>query len=241
MAMDFESGSSQSVDLGLDIPALNGKAGCGVMAWVIVESLAAERAITEIAIGPPPGSSETSRLLFTILPDGKVRIGARDDDGGSAQILNSTAGDIVVGTFHHVVGVVDIANDLMQIYVDGVQVASATREFSNTTFPATNSKNGGIGSNDDGTVNFFDGIMEDWRLYSRVLSAEEIQTIHAVRGTDGIVDGLEHRYLMNEKNPGATATGVGSVKDSGPRQRNVDPVNSPVYLAGDLRFRRRVA
>jgi hypothetical protein len=88
---------------------------------------------------------------------------------------------------------------------------------------------------------FYSGILDDIRYYSRLLSADEIGTIHACRGVDGIVSGLQRRIILNEQAPGVVAAGVGTVKDSGQQQQNGTPSFSPVYAAGQLRYRRKVS
>lgn len=59
-----------------------------------------------------------------------------------------------------------------------------------------------------------EGYLDDVRIYDRVLSAEEIATIYACRGSDGIVDGFMHRWMLNEGHDGEVASGAGTVKDS---------------------------
>jgi hypothetical protein len=139
-----------------------------------------------------------------------------------------------------VAAVANIANDAMAIYVNGAQIASSTPAFTPTTFPATDSKNGTLGANDDATGQFADGMIADFRMYDRALRLEEIQSIYHMRGTDGIRFGLVQGWLLNEGAPGVAAVGAGSVKDRSAFQRNINPVNSPVYQAGPTRFRRRV-
>jgi hypothetical protein len=81
------------------------------------------------------------------------------------------------------------------------------------------------------------GFMADCRLYDRALSAAELQTMYTLRGVDGIVDGLLHRWELREWVPGATAGGAGQAKDSGPGQVNGTPLNSPLGAESGLRLR----
>jgi len=82
----------------------------------------------------------------------------------------------------------------------------------------------------------------DIRIYSRILSPEEMQTIHALRGHDGIVDGLVFRCLGGE---GAIAALVSATnpKDIGPGAIAFDAgYGSPVpsYIEGEgFSFRKR--
>jgi hypothetical protein len=88
---------------------------------------------------------------------------------------------------------------------------------------------------------FYAGTLDDIRYYSRLLSGDEIGTIHACRGVDGIAMGLQRLFRMNEAAPATVAAGVGTVKDAGPVQQNGTPTFSPVYASGELRFRRKVS
>jgi hypothetical protein len=240
MPLDFVPASSQSVDLGLSIPSLNAKPAATVMGWVNPDAFGSTRSLTEQAIGPPPGTSGTSRILFNINSTGTLVIGARAADGGGINTLTTVA-VLATGVWSHIVGVVNVAGDLLQVYINGVLSASTASAFGPVTFSATNSKNGRVGADDPGTGQFFDGRIEDYRMYDRALSLAEVQTIYASRGTDGICNGLVQSWRLNEGAPGVAAVGVGTVKDSSPAQRNVNPINSPVYQPGTVRYRRKVA
>jgi hypothetical protein len=239
VALDFVPASSQRLNIGLDIPSLNAKAAGTMMCWVRPDVLATN-SISEQSVGPPPGTSATSRFFFNPQSTGAFQLGARDTDGGGSFVLTSAVA-LVAGVWSHVVAVVDIANDVQEVWVNGVLISSGAPAFTNPTFPATNSKNGCVAANDDGTGAFFDGLIEDFRLYDRRLSAAEIETIYACRGIDGIVHGLVQGWRMNEEADGVLAVAAGSMKDVSPASRNIDPINSPVFQPGTIRTRRRVA
>lgn len=87
----------------------------------------------------------------------------------------------------------------------------------------------------------FNGIAEDFRIYTRALSVAELETIIGAQGRDNIVSGLLHRWRCNEGSEGATASGAGSIKDSGAAQVNGTPIFSPTYRASQLSFARAYA
>jgi len=240
MAIDFEVTSSQWIDQGDDLPALNAKTAACIMAWVKLESAAATMALCSMSIGPPPGGSASSRMTLEARSTRAIQIVVRALDSDSGLSLLGT-GLLTLGTFHHVAGVVDIANDIFELYIDGLLDDSSSPAFTPTAFDTTNAKNSAIGSKPDGSDEFLDGVLEDVRLYSRRVLASEIATIHAARGLDGIVHGLEGRFMLNEGHDGKTVTGAGSIKDISTGQMNGDPNASPVYAAGVLRSRRKVA
>ena len=124
----------------------------------------------------------------------------------------------------------------MRLFKNGAQVASA-------------GKTGNVAQ--DGTVNvriadnpvgdrFFEGFMEDVRIYERAITDDELNTIIALQGLDSITNNLVHRWLLNDSPDGTTASGSGSVKDS---VGSVDgtPVDSPIYRGLISKTRKRVA
>lgn len=143
----------------------------------------------------------------------------------------------VIGQLTHVVMTWNFSTNLLQIFLDGVLDASnsnADDDPGSGTLLLGHRTGAPAGEH-------YGGDLEDVRIYNRELSLAEIQTIFTVRGVDGIVDGLLHRWLMNEDSPGTTASGTGTIKDIGPSGRNGTPNNSPIYRASDLRFRRKIA
>ena len=80
-------------------------------------------------------------------------------------------------------------------------------------------------------------ILEDVRVYTRILSAVEINAIYACRGTDTIVYGLRNRWLLNEGAEGATVT---SVQDCAGGGNAVSVVGSPTYAGSLLKWHRGV-
>lgn len=240
MALDFERSSSQWLDMGLSLPGWNNRPGATLMAWINVESFGNRNNIIAIAIGPPPGTSALTRVGLGLAVGQFVQVlGRAGDTDGLLELFSTDTVPFSIWT--HVVGCIDLENDKFLIYINGVEVETSTPGFSGTRFSDTNSKNGAIGAQDDGSgPDFFDGIMEDVRIYARVLTPEEIQTIFVARGVDGIVDELVHRFILNEGSPGSLATAVGQIKDSGFEQRNIDPNVTPTYASGVLRFRRKL-
>jgi len=78
---------------------------------------------------------------------------------------------------------------------------------------------------------YLNGALEDVRIYTRALTPDEVLTISTCTGTDGIYDGMVHRYLLTE---GAT-TGTGAVLDYAEGGIKATPSNSPVYSENFLK------
>jgi hypothetical protein len=118
-----------------------------------------------------------------------------------------------------------------EAFFDGVSVASGSK---NRGVPASNQTYVGW----DVSSSYLNGIIADMRIYNRLLTLKEIQTIHACRGTDGISSGLLHRWMMNEGAENAAVSGSGVVKDWVADGINMTPTNSPVYRSSDQKWRR---
>lgn len=101
----------------------------------------------------------------------------------------------------------------IELFVDGIQVATGTRNlsFASDTTGLVISGNAN-GANNTNINEFFGGVLEDIRIYNRVLSTNELSTIITCAGDDLILDNLLIRYVCNDPNMAANA----SVRDIGP-------------------------
>lgn len=100
----------------------------------------------------------------------KINIGARDSVTGSTVFTKTSTGDVFDNTWHHIAFTDDSGS--AKLYIDGVQDAT---DFSYT--PATTVMLSGakvnIGSRNDGG-SLLSGSVDDFRIYNRVVSAEEV-------------------------------------------------------------------
>jgi alpha-glucuronidase len=96
--------------------------------------------------------------------------------------IGATSGDTTVassvnvndGAWHHIAATRDNTSGAMAVYVDGVLRGSGTGPTGSRSWPTSLR----IGSLLNGS-NFLNGALDDVRLYSRILSASEIQTLAA--------------------------------------------------------------
>ena len=87
----------------------------------------------------------------------------------------ASAEDAFDGNWHHIVGVYDGSNAL--IYVDGVQTSLGAEDITNTGgFPSQLKIGNSLTSNSD---NYFSGVIDDVRVYTRALSYSEIQEVYS--------------------------------------------------------------
>lgn len=241
MGLDLERSSSQYADIGLSLAALNGVAAAAFACWVKLESAAGTMGLMSFSIGPPPGSSSIGRMTVEIRSSRRIQIVARADDSSGISNLGTLA--LTLGVWHHVVGIVDIANDISEIYIDGALDAAFTPSYGPSAFLSSNSKIGALGGRSDGSSELLDGVIADARVYAgtpRVTAVEVKEMFHG-RGKLRPLRNLQHRWLLNERTSGTTASGVGTLKDEGFRQRNAEPKASPVYAETELSPRRRVS
>ena len=155
---------------------------------------------------------------------------------GSTGLLTSDylqAGTLVtttltVGTYHHVAFVQNVSGAQKLAYLDGV--LSNTVPPGTTTFAGIQSgpirigwtAGGGAGTTDQSWF----GAIDDIRVYNRVMTANEIQTIYALRGQDGILDNIQHHWPMNE---GGEGQAVNTVVDVIAGLNCTPAAGTPVY------------
>lgn len=87
----------------------------------------------------------------------------------------------------------------------------------------------------DSGPNYLNAQLEDIRMYNRILSLEEIQTIYQSQGVDSIIDGLIQRWdFVSGGAPASNVTTEYSLVSAGV---NLSPTNNPTYQSGILRKR----
>ncbi len=148
----------------------------------------------------------------------------------SGNLISNT--EFIKHIWYHIVCTRDSSNNAI-IYVNAVQDNTSSI---NSLTPST--ANLQIGHRTGATGEYFAGNLEDVRIYNRVITLAEVQTIYGCEGIDGIVDGLEHRWFFNEWSEFAVASGSGAVKDLA-GVLDMTPTNSPIYGGSRLKFRRR--
>jgi hypothetical protein len=150
-----------------------------MMAWFYNEGLTFESCCyVDYIIGKGPDNADDTYGLFLSSPTANLADGGPslvvNDDGGL--VYAGKWGDIDVGEWHHVAGVIEGNN--LSMYLDGVLAASNT--ISGTI--NTNSYQVWIGAQNRGSYSYyFNGNIDDVRMYDRALSPEQIYEIYANR------------------------------------------------------------
>jgi VCBS repeat-containing protein len=162
---------SDYVDLGTDRPFVRDFSAATLSAWVNTDSLSGNGQVVGFLRGPG-GSSVRSRLEL-VREGNEIAIYARTTDTTSgSQKIETTTGAIQTGQWHQVVGTVDFASDTIKIYIDGQeQATTGTINFSNNSTPDTNSMQGTIGVEENMSLSFFRGDIDEVRVASVARSA----------------------------------------------------------------------
>lgn len=256
MSVDFHGIPAQeSIRQGLSIPSLNNVSGASLACWFNADTLPPgpppdddKYSLVTSSIGPPPGTTSSSRLEIEIQNTPGSGITARfnivcralDSDGAST--IPSANNLVPLGVRTFVVATMNYTTRTGIIYVNGQLVVSGVAgSMTAGNTDNTNGKVGALGSEDDGSLEWFDGRIEDARIYSRVLSPDEVQTMWECEGVDGIVFGLQQRYELQSGFEGQAATAI-SAQDSAQQQLNGSVTNgSPTYRESiGPTFRRRL-
>jgi len=131
---------------------------------------------------------------------------------------------LTIGTMHHVAFVQNVSGSQRLAYLDGVLVNIVNNAF----FSGTQNGLVRIGTSPGNINQEWFGVIDDIRVYDRVVPADEIQTIHACRGRDCIMDSLALWYPMNEGAVG-TIPGTAVERVQGGGLNATVSGGSPVY------------
>ena len=109
-----------------------------------------------------------------------VRFAITTTNNGAEQTINGT-GQVSTGAWHHIVVVLGTGTTYTgTLYVDGVSVAT---NAAMTLRPSSlgNTANNWIGRSAFTADPYFGGLVDDFRVYNRALTAAEVTALYAVR------------------------------------------------------------
>lgn len=173
------------------------------------------------------GSGDNMEMLMS--GSGNITVDIFGNGSGSVFTLT-------LGVWTHLIADGNANTDTSRLFVNGALESTNTGQ--NSTTVGTNLF---LGWRDgSGVGQKFTGALDDFRIYSRTLSPNEIQTIFNCHGNDKITFGLQHRYLFNENALGTTIGTSGAV-DIGSSRINGTGQNSPLptRIESILRFKRK--
>jgi len=97
--------------------------------------------------------------------------------GGNSNVALSSGGNYNDANWHFIVAIIDTINEKIYMYIDGKQVSSATPTGTSLGQMVPSSYDLVIGTRLD-THGTFPGLIDDVRVYNRVLSLAEIQSLY---------------------------------------------------------------
>ncbi len=230
MAIEFKGDTSgHHIKLGrLDVSS--GLTELTICAWVVYNSFT----IGDQRIFSKATTHNEADHWFMLSGNNNTQNRFRLKTGGTVTTHFENTSTLHTGQLYHI-GVVYTGSNII-FYRDGQQTGSSSKGGIIDTDASVETW---IGDNPGTHRKEFDGEISDVRLYERALSAEEMQTIYALKGKDGIYRGLKHRWTLDESGEGVLATGADTVRDHIGNQAGT-PNSSPTYRGNEITPYRRV-
>jgi len=234
MAVRFIMASAQTIAMGSGSNAARNIVGVTLMCWYKPIANNSNHALVSLSSGT---SATRSRCKVRVIATGAIDANGRCKDADSNRGFVGTAGKVSAGSWQHICSLHDYTNKKISLYYNGTfDAISAALAWGDAPTSDTASLAFNIGSQHNGGSEYANGDIEDARVYNRLLSEAEIQTIYAANGCDNITYGLQHRYLLRENAPGVVVSSkAGSVKDMGSLQKNnASQTHNPTYREGQV-------
>jgi len=188
--MDFTSASQDYIDCGVLASDLNidGVKDKTIMGWANCHNFSASTEGCPFKIGTTDAADEFFGLRVT-----STTSQWRADFWDTwIQFTTNTTSENVWWHF-----AITYDGTTARVYANGEEEGTSV-----ITLDTTDGFNLYIGLWDQGTggatIDFFDGEVQDVRVYDRQLSEAEIQSIYMAEGKDGIVNGLQCRYPLTD-------------------------------------------
>lgn len=174
VASDFERGSSQYLKIeSYQAVGLNFDYNFTLGGWIKRESTGSDM----IMAAKYDYGSNNRAYRFQLNSDNKLRLIVSPDG------LYDAAYSVIGGTaltsttnWYHVAAVFDAGTQTLKLYLNSNLDAEKTVTYS-TIFQADAPFMLGANLNNGQATQFFDGLMDEWRVYRRALSQSEIQTL----------------------------------------------------------------
>ncbi len=174
-ALNFD-GSNDYVSVGdsaVFTPSGSG-ASISVSAWVRLESLPSSGSSYGIVAKDDFGTPADRSWSIVVLSAGGIQwLVSQVSDGATRMLISPTTNTLTLGAWTHIVSVYNGSDDTGYVYFNGVQDATTNTTALTGIFDSAIPVR--IGAIDNsGVARFFDGQIDEVRIYNRALSAAEI-------------------------------------------------------------------
>ncbi len=142
-----------------------------ISAWVKPDTAPQGDSYAVIATNGFPGSNRDYKVILQDDGTGKFRVNIGN---GTTFASASDTISYVANTWYFVVGTFDGAT--LRYYRDGIEISTTSSSL--TTFTTSAFRVGNGRSNDTTEENYFDGTIDDVRIYNRALSAGEVAQLY---------------------------------------------------------------
>jgi hypothetical protein len=232
MAASF-NGVDQGIDIGRNLSDFQNIAIGTMMCWVYLKSPHTGTSPTLMGLTPGganPGFDDRATIYLSVATN--WGLAGRALDGG---VLDFEDTGVLPPLYQwiHVAAVFRYVANSWSLYVNGVSVFQASAALGGVNTSDTPSNQGALMAEQDVTNNYVNGLMDDARLYNREVSPNELLTIVAARGADGIYAGMTSRWMLNELAPGNAV--VAAVNSAEGQRRIGVPAGTPLYTDSTLR------
>jgi len=176
-AFEF-NGSVNSIAFGSGTNLLRNVSSASISVWIKPNLNSIDMIPVDIGAGAGGGS----RATIEITPSSEITVGGRASDLEVGLTTVDTIGaSLVSGEWHHVVGVIDYANNDIKIYINGI--VKSTTAISSPGFTAGRTNNTSplevrIGSDTNPNTGKFNGTIDEVLVFSRSLSLQEVRALY---------------------------------------------------------------
>jgi hypothetical protein len=145
-----------------------------IAAWINTNSITTQQAI--LLRGSANGISQGNQGYgMWVNSNGKINVGS----AGGGNLNSNTA--ITAGAWHHVTGIIN--GTASKVYIDGVDQTPSSVNVGVVKSSLTLTIGASLNTAQTGYVGFFNGSLDDVRVYNRVLSTTEIDALASMNST----------------------------------------------------------
>jgi hypothetical protein len=244
MPLDFYADYYSYIDITpccSTIPTTKNLSGMTMTCWVRVYTIpwCCYSKIMAFSTGT---SSTAARIELSIDPFGYFGCTGQPGDADTAVTVQYTGSSLTTNQYYFLAGICDYSSRLIKIIIYdtitnvwySASVNPTAVQWVQTQTSNTDSLYAAIAANADGSNEYFDGAIDDARLYGRVLTDAEIKTIAYTFGKDDIVYSLLHKYTLRELQINSVA--ATSIKDLAQYKYDGSPYGVEYYYKGIVRM-----